>query len=94
MLIKIVALLRNLLISSFDASIGVNRAFHPGFASHVHCFFYIYIYIRTSNFGAEAERYYIFFFCDLRLNKRSLMFLNYMVYTTGCFKSSFRFVFF
>ena len=40
MLIKIVALFRNLLISSFDASIRVKRAFHPalasrGFASHV-----------------------------------------------------------
>ena len=40
MLIKIVAMFRNLLISSFDATIRVKRAFHPalasrGFASHV-----------------------------------------------------------
>ena len=40
MLIKIVALFRNLLISSFGASIRVKRAFHPalasrGFASYV-----------------------------------------------------------
>ena len=40
MLIKIVAMFRNLLISSFDATIRVRRAFHPalasrGFASHV-----------------------------------------------------------
>ena len=40
MLSKIVAMFRNLLISSFDATIRVKRAFHPalasrGFASHV-----------------------------------------------------------
>ena len=40
MLIKIVAMFRNLLISSFDATIRVKRAFHRalasrGFASHV-----------------------------------------------------------
>ena len=40
MLIKIVAMFRNLLISSFDATIRVKRAFHPapasrGFASHI-----------------------------------------------------------
>ena len=40
------------------------------------CFF-----IRTSNFGAEAERSYIF--CDLRLQISLLkMLLNYMVYTS------------
>ena len=40
MLIKIVAMFRNLFISSFDATIRVKRAFHPslasrGFASHI-----------------------------------------------------------
>ena len=40
MLIKIVAMFRNLFISSFDATIRVKRAFHPalasrGFASHL-----------------------------------------------------------
>ena len=45
MLIKIVAMFRNLLISSFDATIRVKRAFHPapasrGFASHVFLVYY------------------------------------------------------
>ena len=33
MLIKIVAMFRNLIISSFDATIRVKRAFHPALAS-------------------------------------------------------------
>ena len=50
MLIKIVAMFRNLLISSFDATIRVKRAFHPapasrGFASHV---FLVLSYSRVS----------------------------------------------
>ena len=38
------------------------------------------IFVRTSNFGAEAERSYIF----LRFGAENVlkMFLNYMVYTT------------
>ena len=47
MFIKIVAMFRNLLISSFDATIRVKRAFFPapasrGFASHV---FLVYMYV-------------------------------------------------
>ena len=44
----------------------------------VFCFFVFFI--RTSNFGAEAERSYIF----LRSEAENVlkMFLNYMVYTT------------
>ena len=40
----------------------------------------VFFFIRTSNFGAEAERSYIF----LRFEAENVlkMFLNYMVYTT------------
>ena len=40
-----------------------------------------FFFIRTSNFGAEAERSYIF---PLRFEAENVlkMFLNYMVYTT------------
>ena len=43
-------------------------------------FFCFFFFIRTSNFGAEAERSYIF----LRSEAENVlkMFLNYMVYTT------------
>ena len=42
--------------------------------------FFFYFFIRTSNFGAEAERFYIF----LRFEAENVlkMFLNYMVCTT------------
>ena len=41
---------------------------------------YRFFFLRTSNFGAEAERSYIF----LRFEAENVfkMFLNYMVYTT------------
>ena len=41
--------------------------------------FFFFFFVATSNFGAEAERSYIF--CDLRLKTFLKMFLNYMVYT-------------
>ena len=46
--------------------------------SYIHSVFFFFI--RTSNFGAEAERSYIF----LRFEAENVlkMFLNYMVYTT------------
>ena len=46
--------------------------------SHILCI--PFFFIRTSNFGAEAERSYIF----LRFEAENVfkMFLNYMVYTT------------
>ena len=52
MLIKIVAMFRNLLISSFDATIRVKRAFHPapasrGFASHVFLVIYTKLFYAT-----------------------------------------------
>ena len=42
----------------------------------------LFFFIRTSSFGAEAERSYIF----LRFEAENVlkMFLNYMVYTTTC----------
>ena len=43
-----------------------------------------FFFIRTSNFGVEAERSYIF----LRFEAENVikMFLNYMVYTTSLFQ--------
>ena len=56
MLIKIVAMFRNLLISSFDATIRVKRAFHPalasrGFASHV------FLVIKNNSSRSEVNKF-------------------------------------
>ena len=50
------------------------------FASLAHLYTVFVVFVRTSNFGAEAERSYIF----LRFEAENVleMFLNYMVYTT------------
>ena len=51
------------------------------FSVHSVFFFLVclFFFIRTSNFGAEAEPSYIFF-CDVEAENVLKMFLNYMVY--------------